>query len=78
MKYSEESNMNLSNRHSNPAPQPIYQSITDLVLLTGLSRSTILRRVEDGTLPKPFKIGFRTFWVRSEVMTALSKLEAER
>ena len=56
----------------------VYLSINDLVSLIGLSRSTVLRRVADGTLPKPFKIGARTFWVRSEVIEALAYLETKR
>ncbi|WP_406645930.1 AlpA family phage regulatory protein [Aliisedimentitalea scapharcae] len=59
-------------------PLPIYQTIKDLEGFLGLSRSTIRRRVADGTLPTPFKIGHRTFWDRNEVLAALADVKAAR
>ncbi len=58
--------------------QPFYLSIKDLQHLTGLGRTTIYRRVKDGTFPKPVKIGTRACWVRDEVFTAFEALKSRR
>ena len=58
--------------------QPAYLSIKDISGLTGLGKTTIYRRVNDGTFPKPIKVGFRSLWNRDELMRALSALETAR
>lgn len=41
----------------------------------GLSRSTVLRMVEDGRLPKPRKIGARAVaWLESAINVAFAQL----
>ncbi|AYE84842.1 helix-turn-helix transcriptional regulator [Sulfitobacter sp. D7] len=54
---------------------PLYYNFHDIMILTGLGRSTIYRRIEDGTLPGPVKIGHRSLWRRDEFITALALLE---
>ena len=46
--------------------------------LIGISRATFWRRVNDGTMPEPVKLGGATRWYRSEVVAALDKLGAGR
>jgi len=57
---------------------PPYLSIKDISGLTGLGKTTIYRRVNDGTFPKPIKIGFRSLWKRDELLSCLTALEAAR
>lgn len=46
--------------------------------LLGISRATWWRRVNDGTLPRPLKIGGATRWRRDELLAAIEKAAAER
>lgn len=46
--------------------------------LIGISRTTFWRRVNDGTMPKPVKLGGSTRWYRKEVVGALEALGAKR
>ena len=56
--------------------QLLIIGINDIADITGLSRSTIYRRIEDGTFPAPIKIGRRSFWKRSRFLSLLDRLEA--
>lgn len=42
--------------------------------LLGISRATLWRRVKDGTLPQPVKIGAATRWKRDELIAAVERL----
>ena len=44
----------------------------------GVSRATFWRRVADGTLPRPIRLGGRTLWRRSELRAVIDNLTAER
>lgn len=44
----------------------------------GISRATFWRRVKDGVLPKPIKLGGVTRWRRSELIAAVDRVTAER
>lgn len=46
--------------------------------LLGISRATFWRRVKDGTLPEPIRIGGATRWRRDELLAALDRAAAER
>lgn len=46
--------------------------------LGGISTTTIWRRVNDGTLPKPAKIGGLTVWDEGEVDERIEAMLAER
>ena len=46
--------------------------------LLGISRATWWRRVNDGTLPRPLKIGGATRWRRDELLAAIEKAAAMR
>ena len=42
--------------------------------LAGRSRSSILRDIEGGLLPKPVKFGGRLYWVDSEIDEAFNAI----
>ena len=46
--------------------------------LFSISRPTFWRRVGDGTLPRPIKIGGATRWRRDELLAAIERVAAER
>ena len=46
--------------------------------LLGISRSTLWRRVKDGTFPKPVKIGHVSRFVASELLETVELAKAER
>ena len=46
--------------------------------LLGVSRSSLWRRVKDGTFPKPVKIGQMSRFVASEIFEAIERAKAER
>lgn len=46
--------------------------------LLAISRATFWRRVSDGAMPKPVKIGHATRWRRDEIMAAVDAATAAR
>lgn len=46
--------------------------------LLGISRATLWRRVADGTLPKPIRLGGATRWWRKELLATVERAAAER
>lgn len=61
-------------------PVPVDPLLTDKEVATilGVSRNTIWRRVADGTLPKPVRLGALSRFPHSEVMAALERIKAKR
>jgi predicted DNA-binding transcriptional regulator AlpA len=49
-----------------------YWNVRDVAEHYGLGVSTVWRRVKDGTLPAPVKIGGATRWRRAEIEAAFS------
>ena len=49
------------------AEQPEFLTIRQVVDMTGLSEKTVRRRVSDGTLPPPMKIGRASRWRRLDI-----------
>ena len=43
-----------------------------------VSVATVWRRVNDGTLPKPIRLGGATRWVRDELADVISTAQAKR
>jgi len=56
--------------------EPLYFNIHDIRTLTGLCKTTVYNRINDGTFPRPVKIGARSFWRRDKFLNALEALEA--
>ncbi|WP_336042571.1 helix-turn-helix transcriptional regulator [Pseudooceanicola nanhaiensis] len=56
---------------------PLIRDIEGAAYL-GISKPTWWRRVADGTLPKPIKIGGVSRWRLSDVEDAIAKAEAGR
>jgi predicted DNA-binding transcriptional regulator AlpA len=42
--------------------------------LLGVSRATFWRRVKDGTMPEPLRLGGATRWRRDEIIAAIEAL----
>jgi len=55
-----------------------YLTFPELMARLKIGRSTIYRRIADGTLPKPVKIGHLRRFKESEVDEALKALEDTR
>lgn len=53
-------------------------SVRDTAALLGCSVPTVWRRVADGQLPKPVKIGGITRWPESEINTVIENAKAGR
>lgn len=47
-------------------------------LLGGLSRTTIWRRVKDGTIPPPIEIGGMRRWSKSEIIDRIERAKTAR
>jgi predicted DNA-binding transcriptional regulator AlpA len=46
--------------------------------MLGCSKATFWRRVADGTIPRPLKIGGMSRWPRSEILAVIERAKAER
>lgn len=46
--------------------------------MLGISRATFWRRVTDGSLPKPIKLGGATRWHRNELLAVVDAALAKR
>lgn len=47
---------------------------SDCAVIIGCSKATWWRRVADGTMPQPVRIGSMTRWKLSEVLSAIERL----
>ena len=50
----------------------------DAAIMLGCSKATFWRRVADGTIPRPVKIGGMSRWPHSEIMEVIEIAKAER
>ncbi len=55
-----------------------YLTITDVANRLNIGRSSVYRRIADGTLPQPIQIGHLRRFQASEVDKALAKLAQKR
>ncbi|WP_371931407.1 helix-turn-helix transcriptional regulator [Roseovarius sp. MMSF_3359] len=53
-------------------------SVKDTAAAYGCSVATVWRRVSDGTIPQPVKIGGMTRWSMSEIADAIEDAKAKR
>lgn len=51
---------------------------TDASQMLGCSKATFWRRVADGTIPKPVKIGGMSRWPLSEIAQVINQAKAQR
>lgn len=58
-------------------PDPLIRDAEGASIL-GCSKATWWRRVADGTLPPPIKIGGMSRWKRSEVLSVIEEAAATR
>lgn len=56
---------------------PILVSDFAAAGMLGISRATFWRRVKDGTLPKPIRLGGSTRWRRDALLAALDRLAGQ-
>jgi prophage regulatory protein len=52
--------------------------IGDLIEITGLSRTTIYREIQNGRFPVPIRIGASVRWPMSEISQFIESRKAER
>ena len=57
---------------------PLLLDVKALAALFQASPATIWRRVNDGTLPQPVRIGGMTRWARDEIDTVIDSAKGER
>lgn len=50
----------------------------DAADMLGCSKATFWRRVGDGTIPRPIKIGGMSRWPRSEIVAVIDRAKAQR
>jgi len=50
----------------------------DAAILLGCSKATFWRRVADGTIPRPVKIGGMSRWPQSEIVEVIEIAKAKR
>jgi len=50
----------------------------DGAAILGMSLATFWRRVADGTVPQPLKLGFLSRWPKSEILAVIEKAKAAR
>ena len=62
----------------NEAAKSLLISDLGVAAIIGFSRATVWRRVADGTLPRPIKIGHLTRWSRAEIEAVIEAALAAR
>lgn len=64
----------LAVHHFDTLPDSAGARASTVTAVIGISNSTLWRRVQDGSLPKPYKLGGCTFWNVGELRRAISAL----
>lgn len=59
------------------SPDPLLKD-REAAKLLEVSHATFWRRVKDGTVPKPIKLGSMSRWPRSEILEVIEKAKAAR
>ena len=55
-----------------------YFRVWDVARATGRSIRSVWRDSQAGILPKPFKNGHNTYWLRAEILAFMQGLEQKR
>jgi len=58
-------------------PDPLLRD-KEVAKMLGIGVATVWRRVRDGSLPTPIKLGHMVRWPRSEIIQAVERLKAKR
>lgn len=72
------SNGALENQREQIARTDPLLRVTEGAALLGISVPTFYRRVGDGTIPKPVKLGGAVRWPQSELLTVIERAKAQR
>jgi prophage regulatory protein len=54
------------------------EPLRHVIAVTGLTRSTIYRKIEDGSFPRPAKLGYSSRWSRREIQEWIKARLQER
>lgn len=65
-------------RNSTATPVDPLLTARDAAPLLGISVPTFWRRVADGTVPKPLKLGALSRWPQSEILQVIETAKAAR
>ncbi|MEG9438510.1 AlpA family transcriptional regulator [Edaphobacter sp. HDX4] len=66
-------------QESRPAPKKKFLRLPTIIETTGLSRSTIYRKLDDGNFPRPVRLGPKSVaWIESEVQDWMDQLASSR
>jgi predicted DNA-binding transcriptional regulator AlpA len=63
---------------TNQNPAPALLDVKSVAALLQSSPATIWRRVNDGTMPRPVRIGGMTRWARDEIDAVIDRAKAVR
>ncbi len=63
---------------TNQNPAPALLDVKSVAALLQSSPATIWRRVNDGTIPQPIRIGGMTRWARDEIDAVIERAKAAR
>jgi predicted DNA-binding transcriptional regulator AlpA len=69
----------MSNHSISPLPDvdPLLKA-GEAAKMLSISVPSFWRRVADGSVPKPIKLGSSSRWVRSEILAVIEKAKARR
>ena len=69
---------NISSNAETPAIAKKYLRVWEVACETGRSIRSVWRDSQAGILPKPFKNGHNTYWLRVEILAFMQQLEQKR
>jgi predicted DNA-binding transcriptional regulator AlpA len=69
---------NIVTNKSNNGIENKYFRVWDVACVTGRSERQVWRDARAGKIPKPFKQGHNTYWVRAEILAFMENLEQIR
>lgn len=76
--------MSIAQNHPPDRFEPVHAAADPLLTareaapLLGMSLPTFWRRVADGTIPKPLKLGVLSRWPKSEILAVIEAAKAAR
>ncbi|MBE9526898.1 MAG: hypothetical protein IME94_07965 [Proteobacteria bacterium] len=61
-------------KHFNRSIEPVRANIGDVATVMGISPRTVLRRVEEGEIPRPVKVNNKNFWNYQEIKSIAASI----